>query len=136
MDFQILDNGTAIATAEPGVNNPDGSFTDVPLPSGSPVPTWTVTDASGNDASASVQLQPAADGLSCVIAPANPPVDGTGFVAHVTVAFPDGSKASGDSDPFDIVKPKPSEPNVFRIALSNPAQSGGTASAASRPVSL
>lgn len=100
VDFQILDNGTATATATPV--DALGELTTLPV--GSPAPTWTVQDST-NATSTFLTLTPVTSdptGLTQTITvtlPTPPPSPlPTGLVVSVTAGT-----ISGSGNPIDIV---------------------------------
>lgn len=91
--LNLLDNGTAAGT----LSVQDAAGLPTTLPAGV-VPTYASSDPG-------VVVTPAADGLSCTIAPATPPVLVTGAIITASAAMPDGTTLSADnsSDPLNVV---------------------------------
>jgi len=94
LKFNVLDNGHATATLTPV----DAVGIATTLPAGSGVPTWASSDPG-------VVLTPAADGMTCDVAPASPPVLVTGAVITATCVLADGTSITGSNsaDPINIV---------------------------------
>jgi hypothetical protein len=107
LDFTILDNGSAEATITSIV---DAAGQPSTFPTGT-VPVWTVS-------APALQLAPAADGMSCSVAPASPPALATGLTLTVTVTFADAAGVpvtlTATSQPIDIIAGGPAG---FQISL-------------------
>lgn len=95
VDFQLLDNGTALLTATPV----DAAGFPATLPAGTAAATW----ASSN---AGLTITPVATdptGLTATAAPAVPPVLLTGAVCTISVVLASGSTITGSGAPIDVV---------------------------------
>jgi len=95
VDFQLLDNGTALATATPQ----DAAGLTTTLPAGTSTPVWTSSDPG-------VTVVPVATdstGLTATVAPAVPPVLLTGAVITVSATLASGTAISGSGNPIDVV---------------------------------
>ena len=109
LDFQLLDNGTAQALLKPV----DAAGMLATLPTGTPAPTWTASDPG-------ITVTPGPDGLSAVVAPANPPVLVTGVTITATTTLPPvapatvGVTLTGTSTPIDVTA---GGPVGFQISL-------------------
>jgi hypothetical protein len=116
VDLQLNDNGTATAT----LTFEDADGVVVPAPVGLTPPAWAASDATPGPSA--LVLTPSADGLSCAIAPVQPPVQplATGLTVSATVA----SGLAGQTSPItetsqgiDIVAGPAAS---FAIGLSEP----------------
>ena len=99
VDFQLLDNGTALATATPQ----DGAGLATSLPSGTAAPTWTSSDPG-------VVVTPVAtdpSGLTATVSPATPPVLVTGAVITVNATLASGTAITGSGTPIDVISGGP-----------------------------
>jgi hypothetical protein len=106
LDFQLLDNGTALATATPI----DAAGLPTTLPAGSGTPVWA-------SSAPSVVVTPVATdptGLSATVTPSTPPVLATAVQVSVTAALASGSSITG-TDLVDVVA---GGPTGFSVAMN------------------
>lgn len=104
LKFNVLDNGHATATLQAV----DAAGLAATLPAGTPPPSWSAANSDGSAATAIV-LTPAADGMSCDIAPSTPPTLASGIVVTASTTLPDGTAIKGDNsaDPINVVSGGP-----------------------------
>lgn len=108
MKIDVLDNGTARATATPV----DAAGLATSLPSGTSTPTWTASDPG-----VVINPDPAdPSGLSAIFGPATPPVLVNGFTVSVDAVLPDGTThITGTSESNNIVA---GGPTGFQVAVA------------------
>lgn len=96
MKIDVLDNGTAKATATPV----DAAGLPTTLPSGTSTPVW-----SASDPNVVINPDPSdTSGLTAIFGPATPPQLVSGFTVSVDAVLPDGTThITGTSSPNNIV---------------------------------
>ncbi len=99
LKISILDNGTAVATITGVV---DAAGLPTTFESGT-VPTYVCETTPGAGQDPSIVLTPAADGMSCGIAPSTPPALVTGDTLTVTAAQPTQGSLTQTYSPVAIV---------------------------------
>ena len=104
IDFQLFDNGQAVATLTPV----DAAGLDTALPEGTSVPVWSSSDAG-------VVVAASTDGMSAIVTPATPPVLVQDAILTATATLPDGTVITGTSDKIDVVA---GGPTGFKMALA------------------
>ena len=97
--INILDNGTAQGVISGIV---DAAGLPTTFDTGT-IPTWVCETTPGAGQDPNIVLTPAADGMSCVIAPATPPVLVSGDIVTVTATGPVMGTLTGTYSPVNIV---------------------------------
>jgi hypothetical protein len=105
VDFQLFDNGSAVATLTPL----DAVGIETTLPAGTPTPAWTSSDPG-------VVVSASTDGLSAIVTPATPPVLVQGATITATATLLDGTVITGTSEAIDVV---PGGPVGFQVVMSS-----------------
>jgi hypothetical protein len=93
MDFQILDDGSALATITGAV---DIAGNPIPFPSGAAVPVWS----SSNPV---IGITPAADGMTAKLTPAPGLPLASGVIITASTTLVSGQVLTGSGTPIDVV---------------------------------